>query len=79
MIRKVILNEYACLSAAAVVLNGILIAALDLASRLYEIPVQISGIQIAASILSTVLMIIVMSMLASYRLIHTEPAQALRK
>lgn len=78
-IRNIIINENILLSIVATVLNIILIGLTYLCIPIFNLDFIMSGTQIILSIIFTGVIIIFISTISSYQLIHTEPAVALRK
>lgn len=78
-IRAMIINENILLSVMAAVFNAVLIGCAFLVSTVFNLGIIITAPQILLSVLGTGLVIVLIGMLASHKLIHTEPAVALRK
>ncbi|MEG0693304.1 MAG: FtsX-like permease family protein, partial [Oscillospiraceae bacterium] len=78
-IRSMIVNENILLSATSAIFNAILIGITYLVSMIFKIDLILTLPQILLSICGTGVVVILISVLASYKLIHTEPAVALRK
>lgn len=78
-IRRMITCENMLLSGMAAVFNAVLISCVYLVSITFGLSLVITIPQMMLSILVTVIVIIVISIIASHKLIHTEPAVALRR
>lgn len=78
-ISSMILAENLMLSALATAINLVLLGVSVLASKLLEFPLIVGGAQIAVCIVATFAVVLLMSGVASYRLVRTEPAEALRR
>ncbi|OAB43520.1 ABC transporter ATP-binding protein/permease [Paenibacillus antarcticus] len=78
-IQKMIVSENLLLSAMSAIFNAVLVGCAYLISMVFSISMVITLSQILLSILSTGVVVIVISVIASHKLIHTEPAVALRK
>ncbi|MFJ5621834.1 ATP-binding cassette domain-containing protein [Peribacillus loiseleuriae] len=78
-IRKMIVSENLLLSAMSAISQAILIGCTYLVCMIFNLAMIITPLQILLSILSTSVVVIVISIITSYKLIHTEPAVALRK
>ena len=78
-IRKMIVSENLLLSAMSAVFQAILIGCTYLIGMVFNLAIPITPQQIFLSILSTGVIVSVISIIASYKLIRTEPAKALRK
>ncbi len=78
-IRKMIVSENLLLSAMSAVFQAILIGCTYLIGIVFNLAIPITPQQIFLSILSTGVIVSVISIIASYKLIRTEPAKALRK
>ncbi|MFJ5766408.1 ATP-binding cassette domain-containing protein [Lysinibacillus sp. NPDC093210] len=78
-IQRIIISENALLSAMAAIFNAVLIGGAYLVGMLFDVAIRVSPLQIFVSILTTGFVVILISVLASHKLIHTEPADALRK
>lgn len=78
-IRRMIISENMLLSGMAAVFNAVLISCVYLVSITFGLSLVITIPQMMLSILVTVIVIIVISIIASQKLIHTEPAVALKK
>lgn len=79
IIRRMIISENFLLVASSASLQSILILGAYLISKIFDITLIISPIQILLTIISTGIIVSAISLIASYKLIHTEPAVALRK
>ena len=78
-LRKIIASENFLLSGMSAVFQAVLIGGTYLISTVFDLSLIITPVQILLTILSTGIIVSVISMIASYKLIHTEPAVALRK
>lgn len=78
-IRAMIINENLLLSVLAAAFNALLIGAFYLITKLITFNLIVSIPQIVFSILGTGIVVVLISIIASYKLINTEPAVALRK
>lgn len=78
-IRSILVTESILLAATAAVFNAVLVGAVNLATLFFKQSISISISQMLLSIAGAGVIVIIISMLASYRLIHTEPAEALKK
>ncbi|HDR7367103.1 ABC transporter ATP-binding protein/permease [Bacillus toyonensis] len=78
-IRRILLNENVLLSGMAAVFNAVLIGCTYVVSSAFDFSVDITIFQMLSSIFATAIVVIVISIIVSYKLIHTEPAEALRK
>ncbi|MFD5172229.1 MULTISPECIES: FtsX-like permease family protein [Bacillus] len=78
-IRRMILSENVLLSGMASVFNAFLISFTYFISIAFDLGLVITILQMFLSILVTAIIVIVISITASYKLINTEPAEALRK
>ncbi|WP_211750126.1 ATP-binding cassette domain-containing protein [Paenibacillus sp. Marseille-Q4541] len=78
-IRKMIVSENLLLSAMSAILNAFLVVCAYVISTVFNLAMIITPLQIMLSILSTGVVVIVISIIASHNLIRTEPAAALRK
>ena len=78
-IRKIIVSENLLLSAMSAIFQAILIGCTYLIGMVFNLAIIITPQQIFLSILSTGVIVSVISIIASYKLIHAEPAVALRK
>ncbi len=78
-IRKMIVSENLLLAAMSAISQAILIGCAYLVGMIFNLAIIITPLQIVLSILSTGVVVIVISMIASHKLISTEPAAALRK
>ncbi len=78
-IRKMIVSENLLLATMSAISQAVLIGCTYLVGMIFNLAIIITPLQIVLSILSTGVVVIVISVIASYKLIHTEPAVALRK
>lgn len=78
-IFSIIVIENTLLSTLAIIINLVLLMISILISNLMNMPFSISEIQIILTIIATFIIVTVLSALASYKLLHTEPSIALRK
>ncbi|WP_339318285.1 ATP-binding cassette domain-containing protein [Paenibacillus sp. FSL R10-2734] len=78
-IQKMIVSENLLLSAMSAIFNAALVGCTYVIGRIFDLAIIITPLQILLSILSTGVVVIVISIIASHKLIHTEPAAALRK
>ncbi|WP_422658894.1 ATP-binding cassette domain-containing protein [Paenibacillus sp. EC2-1] len=78
-IRKMIVSENLLLSAMSAIFNAALLVCAYATSVVFNLALITTPLQIMLSIVSTGVVVIVISILASYKLISTEPAVALRK
>ncbi|WP_240793474.1 FtsX-like permease family protein [Psychrobacillus vulpis] len=78
-IQKMIVRENLLLSAMAAIFQAVLIGCTYLVGMIFNLAIMVTPLQILQSILSTGVVVIVISIIASYKLIHTEPAVTLRK
>ncbi|MEK4231272.1 ABC transporter ATP-binding protein/permease [Solibacillus sp. FSL H8-0538] len=78
-IRKIIISENLLLAAMSAISQAVLIGCTYLVGLIFNWALIITPFQIVLSILSTGVVVIGMSMIASHKLIQTEPAVALRK
>lgn len=78
-IRAMIVNENLLLSVLAAAFNALLIGVSYLLTKLVAFNLIISIPQIILSIFGTGIVVVLISIFASYKLINTEPAVALRK
>ncbi|QJD86005.1 ABC transporter ATP-binding protein/permease [Cohnella herbarum] len=78
-IRRIIVSENLLLSAMSVIFNAVLVGCTYLIGMIFDVAIIITPLQILLSIISTGVVVILISILASYKLIRTEPAAALRK
>lgn len=79
MIRKMIITENILLAILATIFNIILTSITYLVSIIFNLTVIMTFLQIIISIISTALIIVIISIIASHKLITTEPATALKK
>ncbi|WP_346886976.1 ATP-binding cassette domain-containing protein [Clostridium sp. UBA1056] len=78
-IQKMIISENVILSTMAGIFNAVLIGCTYVIGLSFNLPINILGLQVGISILSTIILIVFIILFASHKLIHTEPAVALRK
>lgn len=78
-IRKMIVSENILLSAISAIIQAVLIGCMYLVSITFNLDIILNPLQILLSLLATGVAVIVISLITSYKLIHTEPAVALRK
>lgn len=78
-ITAMIISENVLLSVTAAVLNALLTGVVSIFSRVFMLGLIITAPQIILSIISTGVVVITIGIIASLKLIHTEPAAALRK
>ncbi|QUG43452.1 ABC transporter ATP-binding protein/permease [Psychrobacillus sp. INOP01] len=78
-VRKIIVSENVLLAVMSVIFQAALIGCTHLVGMVFNLAIIITPVQILLSILSTGVVVIVISIIASYNLIRTEPAVALRK
>ncbi|WP_312470685.1 ABC transporter ATP-binding protein/permease [Neobacillus sp.] len=78
-LRKMIVCENMILSVIAAVFNVVLMGCTYLAGMIFDLAIIITPLQMLLSMFSTGVVVIVISVIASHKLIHTEPAVALRK
>lgn len=78
-IRKMIVSENLLLSTMSAIFNAVLVGCAYLIGMVFNLAMIITPSQILLSILSTGVVVIVISIIASHNLIRTEPATALRK
>ncbi|MEO4053775.1 ABC transporter ATP-binding protein/permease [Solibacillus sp. CAU 1738] len=78
-IQTIIISENILLSAMAAIFNAVLIGGAYLIGITFGLAISVSPLQIFVSIISTGFVVVLISIFASYKLIHTEPAVALRK
>lgn len=79
IIWKMMISENFILSAMSATFQAVLIGSAYLISVVFDLPLIITPVQILLTILSTGIIVSVISMMANFKLIHTEPAVALRK
>ncbi|PWM46332.1 MAG: macrolide ABC transporter ATP-binding protein/permease, partial [Clostridiales bacterium] len=77
-IRTIIISENVLLSVAAAFFNAMFIGVTYLITSVFQMGLIITAPQIILSILGTGFAVIIISITVSYKLIHTEPAVALR-
>ncbi|MEG1566423.1 MAG: FtsX-like permease family protein, partial [Anaerovoracaceae bacterium] len=78
-IRAIIISENFVLSAMAMMFNGVLVGVATLGSIILDFSIIITLPQIIFSMIGTGAVVVAIGVIASYRLIATEPADALRK
>lgn len=78
-ITTMILEENLLLSVLATFVNLMLLVIAIPLSKITSYPFILSGIQIVLCVISTFVVVMLISFVASYKLIRTEPAEALRK
>ncbi|WP_313894646.1 FtsX-like permease family protein [Psychrobacillus sp.] len=78
-IQRIVISENVLLSFMAAIFNAVLIGGAYVIGMIIDLTMTVSPLQIFVSILSTGFVVIIISVLASQKLIHTEPAVALRK
>ncbi|MEK4091471.1 MULTISPECIES: ABC transporter ATP-binding protein/permease [unclassified Viridibacillus] len=78
-IRKMIVSENLLLATISAISQAVLIVCTYLVGMIFNLAIIITPLQILLSILSTGVVVSVISMIASHKLISTEPAVALRK
>jgi len=78
-IGKMIVSENLLLSAMSAIFNAVLVGCTYLIGRVFNLAIIITPLQMLLSILSSGVVVILISIIASYKLIRTEPAVALRK
>lgn len=78
-IRSMILYENILLSMSAALINSIFIGVVYLICIVFNISIVMNLPQIVISIVGTGILVVLIGKLATYKLIHTEPAVALRK
>ncbi|MEG1724241.1 MAG: FtsX-like permease family protein, partial [Anaerovoracaceae bacterium] len=78
-IRAIIISENFVLSAMAMMFNGVLVGGATLGSIILDFSIIITLPQIIFSMIGTGAVVVAIGVIASYRLIATEPADALRK
>ncbi|MGE7021616.1 ATP-binding cassette domain-containing protein [Solibacillus cecembensis] len=78
-IQKMILSENVLLSAMAAIFNAVLFVGAYFIAKIFDVAISISPLQMFVSIAATGLVVVIFSIIASYKLINTEPAVALRK
>lgn len=78
-ITTMILEENLLLSALATIVYLTLLAIAIPISKITSYPFILSGIQIVLCVIATFVVVMLISFVASYKLIRTEPAEALRK
>lgn len=78
-ITTMILEENLLLSVLATIVNLMLLVIAIPLSKITSYPFILSGIQIVLCVIATFVVVMLISFVASYKLIRTEPAEALRK
>ncbi|MHA0856981.1 ABC transporter ATP-binding protein/permease [Paenibacillus sp. CMAA1364] len=78
-IQKMIVSENLLLSVMSAICNAVLVGCSYVISMIFNVAIIITPLQILLSILSAGVIVILISIIASYKLIRTEPAVALRK
>ncbi|MGE8078521.1 ATP-binding cassette domain-containing protein [Peribacillus loiseleuriae] len=78
-IRKMIVSENLLLAAMSAIFQAVLIGSTYVIDMVFNLAIIIAPLQILLSIVSTGAVVSLISILASRKLIHTEPAEALRK
>ncbi|MEK4425744.1 ABC transporter permease [Solibacillus sp. FSL K6-1523] len=78
-IQKMILSENVLLSAMAAIFNAVLFGGAYFIGKIFDVAISVSPLQIFVSIVATGILVVIISIFASYKLINTEPAVALRK
>lgn len=78
-LRNMIASENMLLAAMSAIFQAVLIGSTYVISMVFDLAIIITPAQIVLSILSTGVVVSIISMIASHKLIHTEPAVALRK
>lgn len=78
-ISSMIRCENLLLSSLATVVNLILLFGSILLGKLFDFTLIFTGVQVVISVLATFAIVMLLSSVASYKLIRTEPAMALRK
>lgn len=78
-ITAMIRVENLLLAALATVVNLALLGGSIVVCKLFGFPLSINAVQLLLSVLTTFVAVLLLSGLASYRLVRTEPAVALRK
>ncbi|MFJ7734961.1 ATP-binding cassette domain-containing protein [Lysinibacillus sp. NPDC097287] len=78
-IRKMVVSENLLLATMSAISQAVLIGCTYLVGMIFNVEMIITPVQILLSILSTGVAVIVISIIASHKLISTEPAVALRK
>lgn len=78
-IRKMIVSENLLLATMSAISQAVLIGCTYLVGMIFNWSIIITPLQIVLTILATGMVVIVISMIASHKLIQTEPAVALRK
>jgi ABC-type lipoprotein export system ATPase subunit/ABC-type lipoprotein release transport system permease subunit len=78
-ITTMILEENLFLSALATIVNLVLLTVTIPLSKITSFPFNLTGTQIVLCVSATFVVVMLVSFTASYKLIRTEPAEALRK
>lgn len=78
-IRGMIVTENILLAAISAILNSLFIGATYLICVIFKLDLIITFAQISLSVLGTGIIAVLISIIASHKLLHTEPAVALRK
>lgn len=78
-IRKMVVSENLLLAAMSVIFQAILIAGTYVIGMIFDLAIIITPVQILLSVIATGIVVGLLGLLASQKLIHTEPAEALRK
>lgn len=78
-IQRMMISENVLLSATASIFNAVLIGGTYVIGIFFDLQIRLLPLQIVVSIISTGFVVIIISVVASYKLLHTEPAVALRK
>ncbi|WP_054028833.1 ATP-binding cassette domain-containing protein [Bacillus sp. FJAT-28004] len=77
-IQKMIVSENLLLSTMSAIFNAVLVGCVYIIGMVFKLAIIITPLQIIVSILSTGVVVIVISVIASHKLIRIEPAAALR-
>lgn len=78
-ITAIIRAENLLLAALATAVNLVLLVGSMVACKLFAFPLSVSAVQLLLSVVATFVAVLLLSGIASYRLVRTEPAVALRK
>lgn len=78
-ITAMIRVENLLLAALATVVNLALLVGSTIVCKLFGFPLSINAVQLLLSVITTFVAVLLLSGIASYRLVRTEPAAALRK
>jgi len=78
-IRKMVISENLLLAAMSAILQAVLIGGTYVIGMIFDLAIIITPVQIVLSIIATGVVVGLLGVLASQKLIHTEPAEALRK